>query len=929
MSDNVLLERYLNDHDLSGICPEQARYAATGHAAKVVDLDDEKSEEPVVLPEYACAYCGIHEPTSVVKCETCQKWFCNSKTSKSGSHIISHLVLSKHHSVSLHEDSELGETPLECYSCGNSNLFALGFVPAKAESVVVILCRLPCAQVKDVRWDTSSWQSLIEDRQLLSWVASVPWQDDDHNSRAITPAQIAKLEAKWKSDRAATLADINEDEDEDEIVPILMRYEDAYQYQRSFAPLVKKEADQDKQMVESLGLEHLSVTWEMGLNKRHLASFALSTFDSSDLKVAIGDEVVLKYTGSEMEYWECAGFIVKIPSSVSETFTMELMRNKQKPPTHLETGFSAKFVWKGIPFDRMQEALKSFAVDGESLSTYLYHKLLGHDVVPVVFDVELPHKFSIPGIADLNLSQVNAVRNVLERPLSLIQGPPGTGKTVTSATIIYHLSKINKEQILVCAPSNIAVDHLTEKISLLGLNVIRLAAKAREDAESDVDHLTLHELVRKQAKGDLKKLIALKSEIGELSHNDQQKYRALSRKAELKLLRKADVICTTCVGAGAKILDGFRFKTVLIDESTQASEPEILIPIVKGAKQVVLVGDHQQLGPVIVDKQAGEAGLHQSLFERLIFLGQVPIRLEVQYRMHPALSEFSSNVFYDGSLQNGLIAEERTLPNSTFNWPSPRTPMMFWANFGKEEISGTGTSYLNRIEAMNCEKIVTKLFRDGVKPSQIGIITPYEGQRAYVVQYMMMNGALENRENYREVEVASVDAFQGREKDFIILSCVRANEERAIGFLSDPRRLNVALTRAKFGLVVLGNPRSLSKNRLWNQLLVHFREKLSLVEGNLDNLQPCPIKLGNSSMMNSKTRWRPKNTAVSTNDDASETGSLASFVADGLSANRNGDQNNWTPLFKPTSEQWPSLSQAVGGEGISALTDSFSNGLQF
>lgn len=116
---------------------------------------------------------------------------------------------------------------------------------------------------------------------------------------------------------------------------------------------------------------------------------------------------------------------------------------------------------------------------------------------------------------------------------------------------------------------------------------------------------------------------------------------------------------------------------MLIDESTQASEPECLIPIVKGAKQVILVGDHQQLGPVILERKAADAGLKQSLFERLISLGHVPIRLEVQYRMNPYLSEFPSNMFYEGSLQNGVTIEQRTVPNSKFPWPIRGIPMMF------------------------------------------------------------------------------------------------------------------------------------------------------------------------------------------------------------------------------------------------------------
>lgn len=213
-----------------------------------------------------------------------------------------------------------------------------------------------------------------------------------------------------------------------------------------------------------------------------------------------------------------------------------------------------------------------------------------------------------------------------------------------------------------------------------------------------------------------------------------------------------------------------------------------------------------------MNKKAARAGLTQSLFERLVVLGNRPIRLQVQYRMHPCLSEFPSNMFYEGTLQNGVTAPERLRKNVDFPWPVPDTPMFFYQNLGQEEISSSGTSFLNRTEASNVEKIVTKFFKSGVMPSQIGVVTPYEGQRSYIVNYMQFNGSLK-KDLYKEIEVASVDAFQGREKDYIILSCVRSNEHQGIGFLNDPRRLNVALTRAKYGVVILGNPKVLSKVR--------------------------------------------------------------------------------------------------------------------
>lgn len=435
-----------------------------------------------------------------------------------------------------------------------------------------------------------------------------------------------------------------------------------------------------------------------------------------------------------------------------------------------------------------------------------------------------------------------AVKSVLQKPLSLIQGPPGTGKTVTSASIVYHLAKMNPGQVLVCAPSNVAVDQLAEKIHQTGLKVVRITAKSREELDSPVSFLTLHEQVQNNDTNvELQKLIYLKRDQGELSAHDEKKYKSLKRACEKEILSNADVICCTSVGAGDPRVAKLRFRTVLIDEATQASEPECMIPLVLGCKQAVLVGDHQQLGPVIMNKKAARAGLCQSLFERLVILGIRPIRLQVQYRMHPCLSEFPSNMFYEGTLQNGITTQERIRKNVDFPWPVPETPMMFYVNLGNEEISTSGTSYLNRTEASNCEKIVTRFMKSGILPSQIGVVTPYEGQRSYIVQYMQFNGSL-RKDLYKEIEVASVDAFQGREKDYIILSCVRSNEHQGIGFLSDPRRLNVALTRAKYGVVILGNPKILSRHPLWHHLLVHYKEKGCLVDGALNNLRVSMIQ---------------------------------------------------------------------------------------
>ncbi|KAI0277721.1 ATP dependent helicase [Russula aff. rugulosa BPL654] len=782
-------------------------------------LDDLKEESQVDLPPHACCYCGIHNPASVVKCLVCSKWFCNSRGNTSASHIVNHLVRAKHKEVILHAESPLGETTPECYNCGSKNVFMLGFIPAKSDTVVVLLCRQPCAAIsKDISWNAALWAPLIDERSFLSWLVKPPSETEQLRSRQISFQQINRLEDLWRENSKATLEDLEKPGN-------------------IFGPLVKIEADYDKRLKESQTQTDITVRWDLGLNQKRVAWFVLPKLESGEVRLAAGDELRLRYTGEMHKGWEGVGHVIKVPNNVSDEIGLELRRT-EGVPHDVTQGFAADFVWKSTSFDRMQLAMKTFAVDEKSVSGYIYHKLLGHELEPQVLRTQMPKRFSAPGLPELNHSQMYAVKSVLQKPISLIQGPPGTGKTVTSASIVYHLAKMNPGQVLVCAPSNVAVDQLTEKIHATGLKVVRLTAKSREALDSSVAFLTLHHQVANNTTHvELQKLIQLKNEQGELSSNDERKYKSLIRQCEKEILSVADVICCTCVGAGDPRLSKLKFKTVLIDEATQAAEPGKLSPV----DQVVLVGDHQQLGPVIMNKKAARAGLTQSLFERLVVLSNRPIRLQVQYRMHPCLSEFPSNMFYEGTLQNGVTAPERLRKNVDFPWPVPDTPFFFYQNLGQEEISSSGTSFLNRTEASNVEKIVTKFFKSGVVPGQIGVVTPYEGQRSYIVNYMQYNGSLK-KDLYKEIEVASVDAFQGREKDYIILSCVRSNEHQGIGFLNDPRRLNVALTRAKYGVVILGNPKVLSKHPLWHYLLTHYKEKVCLVEGPLNNLQPSMIQ---------------------------------------------------------------------------------------
>lgn len=390
----------------------------------VID-DNEEGLVEVDLPEYACVYCGISDPSCVVKCVESGKWFCNGRGNTSASHIIQHLVRSRNRTVSLHPDSPLGETLIECYNCGSRNVFLMGFIPAKHDSVVVLLCREPCLSngaLKDMEWDLSQWMPLIEDRAFLSWLVKVPSEKDQLRARQITTAQINTLEELWRDNPEATLEDLERPGVDEEVQSTLLRYEDGYHYQNILAPLVKLEAEYDRKMKENQKQEDLSVRWDKSLSNKRIAYFQFPSREESELRLVVGDELRLRLDAGAARLfgrdWSDTGHVLRI-----EDGEIALEIRGQITPTNITEGYIAEFIWKPTSYERMQNALKTFAVDDVSVSGYLYHRLLGHDVEPQVLKTVLPSRLSVPGLPELNHSQHAAVQAVLQRPLSLIQGP--------------------------------------------------------------------------------------------------------------------------------------------------------------------------------------------------------------------------------------------------------------------------------------------------------------------------------------------------------------------------------------------------------------------------------------------------------------------------------------------------------------------------
>lgn len=284
--------------------------------------------------------------------------------------------------------------------------------------------RQPCASqnsLKDMNWDQDQWKPLISDRCFLPWLVKIPTEQEQLRARQVTAATINKLEELWKDNVEASISDLEKPGIDKEPSQVQLRYDDGYQYQNIFGPLVKLEADYDKRLKESQTQEGIEVRWDTGLNKKTIAYFTLAKIDS-DMKLMHGDELRLRYVGELHESWSAIGHVIKVPDNFGEDVGLEL-KHSSNPPVKCTSNFVVDFIWKGTSFDRMQQALRKFAVDDNSVSNFIYSRLLGHSSADdVTFRISNPPKhFSAPNLPDLNRSQVYAVKHAIQRPLSLIQ----------------------------------------------------------------------------------------------------------------------------------------------------------------------------------------------------------------------------------------------------------------------------------------------------------------------------------------------------------------------------------------------------------------------------------------------------------------------------------------------------------------------------
>lgn len=438
----------------------------------------------------------------------------------------------------------------------------------------------------------------------------------------------------------------------------------------------------------------------------------------------------------------------------------------------------------------------------------------------------------------LNTSQEEALNNVLRaKDVAIVHGPPGTGKTTTMVEAIYETLR-RETQVMVCAQSNMAVDWISEKLVDHGISVLRIGNPTRVNDKM----LSFTYERRFESHPDYPELWSIRKAIRQLrsmpkrGENKHQKISRLKERAmeiEMRihqsLFAEARVVACTLVGASNRLLVGQKFPTLFIDEAAQALEPACWIAIAR-ASRVVLAGDHKQLPPTIKSYEAMRGGLGKTLMERVVeSQPQCVTMLRMQYRMNDDIMRFSSHWFYGDAMVSSPSVQHRSILDydTAIEWIDTHDMETTAEGLDyRETFVGETHGRVNRAEAKltvevlekYVEKIgITRFLSDNI---DVGIISPYRMQ----IQYLrsLIKNSIPLKRIRRQIAVNTIDGFQGQERDIILISLVRSNNEGQIGFLSDLRRMNVAITRARMKLIIMGDVATLSHHAFYRELKLYI-----------------------------------------------------------------------------------------------------------
>ncbi|EAY00142.1 putative regulator of nonsense transcripts, putative [Trichomonas vaginalis G3] len=785
------------------------------------------------MAEPECVFCGCKEITSLAKPKDYNFWLCNAKKGLTASHLVQFLKKSDCKEIELHPGNPFHGIEFKCAVCGQTNIFDLGILITQTNQIIV--CSSQCQHDAQFKGKTIQFIPIISNSCVEEQILPFP----ENCPNEVTPASV--------SDKIRQLTGVGVvDANKQKLPEGKYQYESVEEYTTTFNAFIQAEMKADYFRAHNTSTSISNIKWE---NKRKFSFPAkrsmkrkftptMSYFISKNNKNK--DETEVAFFNKFNDKEGTCSLCLKGDSKFYGANSLKVQRVQN----------SITFQRQLKSLDYMKNGLEEFWVNlflGK-FDKKQFQAKNGIKKIPLSKDIKVTKQSSGLNfivrdkntVIELNRSQGKAVEAALSQRFTYIQGPPGTGKTTSITAIVKSFVDGGIFPVLIVGHSNVTADFGCLALSNIGLKVGRVLSLEIEDAiqaaklnEIDSEYNFIIPGYERSKFSTFQK--AKKQYIEKYGTEpdlaSSKSYRKF-KKIEQRIIADCQVICVTSSTSGSVRVEG-NFRAIIFDEAGQCLDPDFLISMKHNPERLVLVGDTFQLGPTIQNNAVRNAGFGVNLMKKLVKLGLIPNILTYQYRMHPSILEFPSKTFYKNLVKSGISAEQRIYKFSkpNFKFPNPQIPLMFWDVEGKEQSDGDGKSYWCLSQCNAVSQVLDALFNSGVPANSIGIITPYNGQNDYLMDNLDYICESCSAEYIKNVEIATVDGFQGREKDFIIFNLVRSNENYQIGFLSDIERLNVSITRAKYGLIVIGHSRTFSKTKLFCDWFNFFIENNCFMAG--------------------------------------------------------------------------------------------------
>ena len=736
-----------------------------------------------------CCFCGCTQASALAYSRTDSVYICNGTTGAQCSDIVYYL---KHKPNAI---LERRGTAIKCQYCSSTEVYNLGLC---GSVLVCRACVLARHKGSELGREFSRWSPLVADNALINEIVAIPHTQVTLNKDQMKTVMSGMLPAPKERIRRPVLEQLEYDErsPKDRLRKLLAFVQEEEYYER---------AKSGRQIYTAPG-----VVWE----------------DSSNFEIGADRMLRKRFTKGSLVS------VSQIDASKSDgvygtvTSSEPTIHIRLRQPMQQLDSVQISLWHTGVSFQRQSHAL----INVESVCDPLFLDILSGNMTNINARLKHPGRlatFFTGTLSKLDAVQKKAVLHALSYKCTVIQGPPGSGKSTCMAMLAVSWARSGKT-VLICTRDNAAADHIAEILmqqdeqDRLGVGYIRVVGE------------TYRECVPK-------KLLPL------CSHSQNTGNKNYDNDLEAEKIARAKIIISTLCCCGGARFDSSEPKVLIVDEANTVADPDLCIPLSRfRIEALTLYGDQNQIGAFTHSLNSKQHGYDRTLIQRLAVLGKrdsnvvrihpfvpyEPIMLTNQYRMHPALAKFPSRAFYDNRVTSGISATDRVSSILTFEWPNPQIPRIFWnITNSKEHRTSDGKSIMNASEVVALSRILDLLHRGGIGSHRIGVITFYQGQLALADEAIKrMCSAPTDWLN--GIEMDTVDAYEGRDVDYVIILCVRSNRIQngnRIGFLADRGRFLVSITRARYGLFVIGNAATLETTDHWRDFISECRSTRTLV----------------------------------------------------------------------------------------------------